>query len=98
LVHERRDELDPGTGCINEIEVVGQSPVGGVNPVSEGIIDDIENNYPNERFVLTANTNLSESWNLLLRANYYGKHFDERGRIGTVLLPSARSVSRTPTG
>ena len=74
---------------INEIEVVGQSPVAGVNPVSEGIIEDIENNYPNERFVLTANTNLSESWNLLLRANYYGKHFDERGRIGTVLLPSA---------
>ena len=72
----------------NEVDVVGQSPVGGVNPVSEGIIEDIENNYPNERFVLTTNTIFSEKWNLLARANYYGEHFDERGRIGAPTLPS----------
>ena len=73
----------------NEVDVVGQSPVGGVNPVSEGIIEDIENNYPNERFVVTAVTNLTEDWSLLARANYYGKHFDERGRIGAASSPSA---------
>ncbi len=73
----------------NEVEVVGQSPVGGVNPVSEGIIEDIENNYPNERLVLTTNTKLGEKANLLARANYYGKHFDERGRIGAASSPSA---------
>ncbi len=72
----------------NEVDVVGQSPVGGVNPVSEGIIEDIENNYPNDRFVLTTNTTFAENWNFLFRANYYGKHFDERGRIGAAVAPS----------
>ena len=66
----------------NEIDVVSQSQVSGVNPVNDGLVEDIENNYPDERFVLTANTLFGDSWNLLLRANYYGKHFDERGRIG----------------
>ena len=73
----------------NKIEVVDQTPVAGVNPVSEGIIEDIENNYPNERFVLTANTSIGEAWRLLTRANFYGKHFDERGRIGAATNPSA---------
>ena len=73
----------------NEVDVVGQSPVSGVNPVSEGIIEDIENNYPNERFVLTTNTHLGDAWSLLARANFYGKHFDERGRIGAAIEPSA---------
>ncbi len=72
----------------NEVDVVGQSPVGGVNPVSEGIIEDIENNYPNVRFVLTTNSDLGGGWNLLARANYYGGHFDERGRIGAASSPS----------
>ncbi len=72
----------------NEVEVVGQTPVAGVNPVSASIIEDIENNYPNERLVLTANTRLSDRVNLLARANYYGKHFDERGRIGAASSPS----------
>ncbi len=72
----------------NEVNVVDQSPVGGVNPVSDGIIEDIENNYPNERFVLSTNTRFHEDWNLLFRANYYGKHFDERGRIGAAVAPS----------
>ncbi len=73
----------------NEVDVVGQTPVAGVNPVSEGIIEDIENNYPNERVVLTTNTDFGQGWNLLARANYYGKHFDERGRIGAASSPSA---------
>lgn len=68
----------------NEINVVGQTQVGGVNPVSNGLIEDIENNYPKNRFVLTANTYFGDQFNLLLRANYYGEHFDERGRINGV--------------
>ncbi len=73
----------------NQIDVVGQTPVGGVNPVSDGIIEDIENNYPNERVVLTTHTRLGEAWSLLTRLNYYGKHYDERGRIGAAVDPSA---------
>ncbi|MDA8020739.1 MAG: TonB-dependent receptor [Thermoanaerobaculia bacterium] len=72
----------------NEIDIVGQTPVGGVLPVSEGIIEDIENNYPNERIVVSANTRFADDWSFLLRGNYYGKHFDERGRIGAATAPS----------
>ena len=42
------------------------------------------------RFYLAhRNTFFGEQWNLVLRANYYGKHFDERGRIGAAVDPSA---------
>lgn len=65
----------------NEIDVTGQSQVQGLNPVSDSTIEDIENNYPEDRFTLTTNTFLSESLSLLLRAKYIGDHFDERGTI-----------------
>lgn len=72
----------------NEIDVVGQSLVETLNddgnlvfvaPVSGGSIDNIENNFPNHRFVLTTNTGLTDDLNLMIRANYYGEHHDERG-------------------
>lgn len=70
----------------NEVEVVGQSPVnspsGPVLPVGDANIENIENNFPNDRFVLSANTYFGEKVNVLIRANYYGDHLDERGRIG----------------
>ena len=75
-------------GSFNDFNVAGQSPVGGVNPVSPATIEDIENNYPGERFVLTTNTSFADDWGFLARANYYGKHFDERGTIGAAVNPS----------
>jgi len=72
----------------NEIDVVSQKQVNGINPVSDGLVEDIENNYPNDRFVLTTNTFFGDKTNLMVRANYYGKHFDERGRIGDAVDPS----------
>jgi iron complex outermembrane recepter protein len=74
----------------NEIEVTDQTQVNGVNPVSDSLIEDIENNYPNERFVFTANTLFAERWNFMFRANYYGDHYDERGTIGADTSPSAK--------
>ncbi|MCF6299971.1 MAG: TonB-dependent receptor [Proteobacteria bacterium] len=68
----------------NKIDVVDQKFVGEVQPVNDSLVEDIENNYPNHRFVLTGNTLFGEKWNLLLRANFYGKHFDERGVINPV--------------
>jgi len=65
----------------NKIEVVGQREIGGIPPVSNNTVEDIENNYPNSRFTLSANTSFGDDWNLMLRANYYGAHFDERGTI-----------------
>jgi len=70
----------------NKVDVTGQKIVdtinGPVTPVSDGHVEDIEHNFPNERFVLTTNTFFAEKWNLMARANYYGSHYDERGRIG----------------
>lgn len=74
----------------NEIEVTGQKFINGVQPVSDSLVEDIENNYPNHRFVLTANTYFGEKWNIMARANYYGSHYDERGTIGAATDPSAK--------
>ena len=65
----------------NEIEVTGQTPVAGINPVSEATIEDIENNYPENRFTLSTNTYFNDNVGLLVRARYFGSHFDERGTI-----------------
>ncbi|MCP4048755.1 MAG: TonB-dependent receptor [Gammaproteobacteria bacterium] len=74
----------------NEIEVTGQKFINGVQPVSDSLVEDIENNYPNHRFVLTGNTYFGEKWNIMARANYYGSHYDERGTIGAASSPSAK--------
>lgn len=68
----------------NSVDVVGQSSVGGVLPVSAGDVEDIEESYPQDRLSLTTNTPIANNWNLMLRVNYYGGHYDERGRIGGV--------------
>lgn len=65
----------------NQIEVVGQKQVNGVNPVSESLVEDIENNYPDSRFVITANTTFAQDFWFMVRANWWGEHYDERGRI-----------------
>lgn len=79
---------------INDFEVTGQrsftAPSGEVvTPVSDALVEDIENNYPDFRFVATANTIFQEKWNFMVRANYYGSHYDERGTIGAATNPSA---------
>jgi len=73
----------------NEINVVNQSLINGVAPVSGSLKEDIEHNYPKSRFVLTTSTPLSDALNLMVRANYYGEHYDERGMIHSTTSPSA---------
>ena len=73
----------------NKIEVVDQRLVSGIQPVSNDTVEGIENNFPNSRFVLTTNTAFSDAWNLMVRANFYGSHYDERGTIGAAENPSA---------
>ncbi len=73
----------------NEIEVTGQKQVGGITPVSASTVEDIENNFPNVRFVLGTTTHFNDRLSMMLRANYYGSHFDERGTIGAATSPSA---------
>jgi iron complex outermembrane receptor protein len=69
----------------NTIEVVGQA----ITPVSDSAVEDIENNYPDNRFVATALTDFGEKYQFMLRANFYGEHYDERGTIGAETQPSA---------
>lgn len=73
----------------NQIEVVGRRLIDGNPIVSDANVEDIENNYPENRFVATAVTSFAGDWELMLRANFYGKHFDERGRINDATDPTA---------
>ena len=74
----------------NKIDVTGQSQIRGVDPVSSATIEDIENNYPNHRLALTANTFIGERMNVLARGTFYGEHWDERGTIGAAENPTAK--------
>jgi iron complex outermembrane receptor protein len=73
----------------NKIDVFNQKLINGIQPVNDGLVEDIENNYPNNRFTLSGNTAIGDKWNLLLRATFYGEHYDERGRINAETNPSA---------
>lgn len=77
----------------NTTEVTGQEFINGVQPVNDGLVEDIENNYPESRFVLTGNLFIGEAFNIMARANYYGDHYDERGNIGDAVEPSAKISS-----
>jgi len=79
----------------NEIDITGQSQVQGINPVNDSTIEDIENNYPEDRFTLTTNTFLNESLSLLVRAKFFGDHFDERGTINGPLGNRSAEIDST---
>lgn len=80
----------------NKVDVTGQKliqsaidPTDFIQPVNDGLVEDIENNYPEHRFVLTGNWLINDRFNIMARANFYGEHYDERGRIGAAVDPSA---------
>jgi iron complex outermembrane receptor protein len=66
----------------NKVSVTGNKLINGNQVVSDALVEDIENNYPEHRWVLTGNWLMTDKWNLMARVNYYGEHFDERGTIG----------------
>ena len=68
----------------NMVDVVKQRAVNGILPVSEASVEDIEESYPRDRLTLSAGTSADAGWTLLLRLNYLGSHYDERGRINGV--------------
>ena len=72
-----------------KIEVTGQKLVSGIQPVNDGLVEDIENNYPEHRWTLTGNFLIGENFNVMSRINFFGEHYDERGRIGDAVDPSA---------
>lgn len=66
----------------SKIDVTGQKLIRGIQPVNDGLVEDIENNYPEHRWTLTGNFLIGENFNVMSRINFYGEHYDERGRIG----------------
>ena len=97
LVLSSTFELVPGMETMaslafnhNTIEVTGQKTINGVTPVSDSLVEDIENNYPENRWVLNTMTNINDDWSLMARLNFYGEHYDERGTIGAESDPSAQ--------
>ena len=63
----------------NETEVLKQTQVNGVNPVSDGGVDNLQLNLPKDRMTMTLTQDLSDDWSLMARLNYYGESWDERG-------------------
>ena len=74
----------------NTIEVTGQKLINGIAPVSASLIEDIENNYPEDRWVINTMTQITDDLSLMARLNFYGEHYDERGTIGAASSPSAQ--------
>jgi iron complex outermembrane receptor protein len=73
----------------NTVEVTGQKLINGIQPVNDGLVEAIENNYPEHRWVLTGNWMFSDAFNVMGRINFFGEHYDERGRIGAETDPTA---------
>ena len=74
----------------------GQSEINGVLPVSAASVEDIERSYPEDRATVTATTSAGSNWELLVRINFYGGHYDERGRIdGVDGGPPTKTVGST---
>ena len=68
----------------NEVRVDSQTAINGVLPVSAASVEDIEESYPQDRLTVAASTTAGTNWDLLVRLNFYGSHYDERGRIDGV--------------
>ena len=66
----------------NEVDVTSQRAVNGILPVSAASVEDIEESYPRDNIAVTTTTSAGTNWSLLIRLNYFGSHYDERGRIG----------------
>ena len=62
----------------NKTEVVSQTQVNGVNPVSDGTVFNIENNLPKHRVTATVVQRIGK-FSGMARANFYGGTIDERG-------------------
>ena len=66
----------------NETEVVEQRQINGEDPISAGLIDNIENNLPKDRIIATVTQNFGDALSLMVRLNNYSETLDERGTLG----------------
>jgi len=66
----------------NVIEVVKQRQINGLDPISSGLIDNIEKNLPENRFTATVTHNFGDALTAMVRLNNYSETLDERGTLG----------------
>ena len=68
----------------NEIEVVEHRKIGPdqLDPISSGLIDNIENNLPKDRITATVTQDFGDALSLMVRLNNYSETLDERGTLG----------------
>ena len=62
----------------NKTDVVSQTQVNGLNPVSDGTVFNIENNLPKHRASASLFQGIGK-FTGVVRGNYYGRTIDERG-------------------
>ena len=62
----------------NETEVVEQRQINGEDPISAGLIDNIENNLPKDRIIATVTQDFGDALSLMVRLNNYSETIDER--------------------
>jgi len=75
------------------VSVASNSLINGNQVVSDDLVEDIENNYPEHKFTLSSTTDISESLSFVARARYIGDHYDERGNIaGTSSAGASQEV------
>ncbi len=66
---------------MNMVDVTGTRKINDVQVVRDDVIEDIENTYPTNKFIVTSRTRVARDWDLLLRARYIGAHYDDMGTI-----------------
>lgn len=64
-----------------EVDVEENRLISGEQVVSDDLVEDIENNYPNQKFTFSTTTSFGSDLSALARVRYIGDHFDERGNI-----------------
>ena len=68
----------------NETKMVEHRKIGPdqLDPISTGLIDNIENNLPKDRITATVTQNFGDALSLMVRLNNYSETLDERGTLG----------------
>jgi len=63
----------------NATEVTKHRKVNGIDPISESLIFNIENNLPKNRITVTVVHSFGKKLSAMSRVNFYGETIDERG-------------------
>jgi len=66
----------------NETKLVAQRQVNGLDPLGQGNIDNLLLNLPKMKMTTTVTHQINDALSAMVRINYYGESWDERGTYG----------------